>query len=68
MLKVEKTKEMIIDFRMTKNPVRELEINDESAETFGSYRYFGFKIDNKLNWHAHVDVLCNKLNTRLFFL
>ena len=68
MLNVKKTKEMIIDFRLTKNPMRQLEINDESVETVGSYKYLGFTIDNKLNWHAHVDVLCNKLNTSLFFL
>ena len=68
MLNVKKTKEMIIDFRITKNLRRQLEINDESVETVGSYKYLGFKIDNKLNWHARVDVLCNKLNTRLFFL
>ena len=68
MLNVKKTKEMIIDFRLTKNHMRQLEINDESVETVGSYKYLGFAIDNKLNWHAHADVLCNKLNTRLFFL
>ena len=68
MLNVKKTKEMIIDFKITKNPMRQLEINDESVETVGFYKYLGFTIDNKLNWHAHVDVLCNKLNTRLFFL
>ena len=68
MLNVKKTKEMIIDFRIRKNPMRQLEINDESVETVGSYKYLGFTIDNKLNWHAHVDVLCNKLYTRLFFL
>ena len=64
MLNVKKTREMIIDFRVTKNPMRQLEINDEAVETVVSYKYLGFTID----WHAHVDVLCNKLNTRLFFL
>ena len=68
MLNVKKTKEMIIDFRLTKNSMRQLEIKDESVETVGCYKYLGFTIDNKLNWHAHIDVLCNKLNTRLFFL
>ena len=68
MLNVKKTKEMIIDFRITKNPMRQLEINDESVETVAPYKYLGFTIDNKFNWPAHVDVLCNKLNTRLFFL
>ena len=58
---------MVIDFRLTMNPMRQLEINDGSVETVGSYKYLGSTIDNKLNWHAHVDVLCNKLNTRLFF-
>ena len=68
MLNVKKTKETIIDFRVTKNLMRQIEINDESVETVGSYKYLAFTMDNKLNWHAHVDVLCNKLNTRLFFL
>ena len=68
MLNVKKTKEMIIDFRITKNPMRQLGINDESVETVGSYKYLDFTIDNKLYWYAHVDVVCNKLNTRLFFL
>ena len=36
MLNVKKTKEMIIDFRITKNSMRQLEINDESVETDGS--------------------------------
>ena len=68
MLNVKKTKEMIIDFRIKKNPMRQLEINDGSVKTVGSYKYFGFTIDNILNWQPHVDVLCNILNTRLFFL
>ena len=57
MLNVKKTKEMIIDFRVTKNPMRQLEINDESVETVGSYKYLGFTDDTKLNWRTHVDVL-----------
>ncbi|GFS01739.1 fibrinogen-related protein 3-2 [Elysia marginata] len=39
--------------------MRQLEINDESFETVVSYMYLGFTIDNKLNWHAHVDILCS---------
>ena len=56
MLNVEKTKEMIIDFRVTKNPMRQFENNDESVAV-GSYKYLGFTDDTKLNWRAHVDVL-----------
>ena len=48
MLNVKKTKEMIIDFRITKNPMRQLEINDESVETVGSYKYLGFTIDKRI--------------------
>ena len=33
---VKKTKEMIIDQRITKNPMRLFEINDEAIETDGS--------------------------------
>ena len=57
MLNIKKTKEMIIDFRVTKNPMRQLEINDDSVETVGSYKYLVFTIDTKLNWRTHVDVL-----------
>ena len=41
MLNVKKTKEMIIVFRITKNLMRQLEINDESIETVGSSKYLG---------------------------
>ena len=45
-LNVKKTKEMIIDFRITKNPLRPLEIIDDSVETVGSNN-LGLTIDNK---------------------
>ena len=41
MLNVKKTKEMIIVFRITKNLMRQIEINDESIETVGSSKYLG---------------------------
>ena len=47
MLNVKKTKEIIIDFRLTKNPMRQLEIKNEAVETVGSYKYLGFTSDNK---------------------
>ena len=44
MLNVKKTKEMIIDFRIPKNPMRQFEINDKSVETVGSYKFWGSQL------------------------
>ena len=59
---------MIIDFRIIQSPMQPLDIDGETVEIINTYKYLGFTIDNKLNWHAHIDLLCKKLNQRLFFL
>ena len=61
-LNVSKTKEMVVDFRLNKDDTLPLTINGEQVETVQTYRYLGFVIDDKLNWHEHVNALCKKLN------
>ena len=43
-------------------------IGDKTVTIVDTYKYLGLTIDSKLNWHAHVDLLCKKINQRLYFL
>ena len=69
-LNVSITKEMILDFRRQKkkkNPTP-LVINNETVEIVHTYKYFGFTVDDKLNWHEHCNELIKKINKRMYFL
>ena len=68
LLNVSKTKELIIDFRQDIPPHPPVLINNECVELVQSYKYLGFIIDDKLNWHEHISTLSKKLNQRLYFL
>ena len=46
-LNVSKTKEMIIDFRRQKNTPTPLQ------QIVHTYKYLGFTVDDRLNWHEH---------------
>ena len=65
---VTKTKELVIDFRIIKNPFVPLEIESKIVECVESYKYLGMTLDNELNWHLHISTLCSKLSQRLYFL
>ena len=67
-LNVSKTKEMIIDFRRQKSTPTPLGINNETVEIVHTYKYLGFTVDDKLNWHEHCNELINKINKRIYFL
>ena len=67
-LNVSKTKEMIIDFRRQKSTPTPLVINNETVEIVHTYKYLGFTVDDKLNWHEHCNELIKKINKRMYFL
>lgn len=67
-LNVKKTKEIIIDFRILKEPITNLQIHGEVVEILNSYKYLGLTLDNKINWHSYIEVLCKKIHKRLFLL
>ena len=67
-LNVSKTKEMIIDFRRQKRTPIPLVINNERVEIVHTYKYLGFTVDDKLNWHEHCNELIKKINKRMYFL
>ena len=33
-----------------------------------TYKYLGFTVDDKLNWHEHCNELIKKINKRMYFL
>ena len=65
LLNVTKTKEIIVDFRMSKSSTPPLFINDEQVQSF---KFLGTTISNDLSWSAHVALTCKKAHQRLYFL
>ena len=68
LLNVKKTKELIIDFRKSKDPLTPLVIKNEVVEQVHSYKYLGVTIDKDLNWNEHTGIVIKKLHSRNFFL
>ena len=67
-LNVSKTKEIIIDFRIFREPLPPVVINNQNVENVNKYKYLGLMIDDHLNWHEHINILIKRLNQRLYFL
>jgi hypothetical protein len=67
-LNVKKTKEVVFDFRRSKNIHNPVVINGQNVERVESYKYLGTIIDCKLNWEENTQLICNKARKRLFFL
>ena len=65
---VAKTKELIVDFRIHKDPLDPITINDQKVEIITSYKYLGMYIDNDLKWSVHANNLLKSCNQRLYFL
>ena len=68
MLNTDKTKELVIDFRINKEPILPLTIKGKTIEQVDLYIYLGVTIDNQLNWDAQTLSVLSKLNKRLYFL
>ena len=65
---VNKTKEMVFDFRKKKSSVMPVVIKDECVETVSVYKYLGVEIDNQLKFYTCTKSKYSKLQQRLFFL
>ncbi len=63
-LNLEKTKELIVDFRRNK----EVTIKGQQVEIVQSYKYLGAHLDSKLNRKRNSDAVFKKTQSRLFFL
>ena len=68
-LNVDKTKEIVIDFRTsnrTDHPP--LFINGAEVEQVESTKFLGVHISNDLSWSLHTETIAKKARQRLFFL
>ena len=68
LLNVLKTKELIIDFRVKKDPLLPVQIKDQDVDQVQSYKYLGVTIDDKLQWDEHASNTYKKANKRVYFL
>lgn len=67
-LNVQKTKEMLIDFRKNPQNVPDLYICGEKVERVSEYKYLGTIIDDKLNFTANTNLIYRKCQSRIFCL
>ena len=65
-LNVSKTKEMIIDFRISCSHPSSIVLKGSKVDRVSSYKYLGIMIDDKLAWHDHIDYLIKRLNVRMY--
>ena len=68
LLNVQKTKEVIFDFRKKCSPVDPVYIENEHVEIVEKYKYLGTYIRNDLKWYDNVEFQCKKAQKRLYFL
>jgi len=67
-LNIEKTKDMIIDFRNSASHYDSTVIKDQAVDCVESYKYLGTVIDSKLTFEKHCESVCKKGHQRLFCL
>ena len=66
-LNVNKTKEMVIDYRK-KDTDMPLKIDDQIIHQVCKYKYLGVTIDEKLHWSDRINNIKSKANKRLYFV
>ena len=67
-LNVNKTKEMIVDFRKQQREQPPIHIDGTVVERVVSFKFLGVHITDKLNWSTHTDSVVKKAQQRLFNL
>ncbi|XP_055776853.1 carboxypeptidase N catalytic chain isoform X2 [Salvelinus fontinalis] len=67
-LNVNKTKEMIVDFRKKQREHPPIHIDGTVVEKVESFKFLGVHITDKLNWSTHTDSVVKKAQQRLFNL
>lgn len=67
-LNVNKTKEIMVDFRRSGPSHTRLRINDTAVEVLSTTKYLGVHIIDNLSWSLHTSSLAKKAQQRLHFL
>ncbi|KAK3571337.1 hypothetical protein QTP86_007560 [Hemibagrus guttatus] len=67
-LNVDKTKEMVVDFRRAQSDHSPLFINESSVEIVKSTKFLGVHLAENLNWLLNTTSISKKAQQRLYFL
>ena len=67
-LNVNKTKDMIFDFRKKECSHSAIEIGDKFVERVRDYKYLGVTVNEKLDWGVHAETVLSKVNQRMYFV
>ena len=63
-----KCKELRISFSSLPSIVEPVTINDKQIEAVSSAKLLGVLVSDDLKWNVHVNYICKKTATRLYFL
>ncbi len=67
-LNIDKTKELVVDFRRQSREHTPITIDKTPVERVNSFKFLGVHITEDLTWSAHTDAVLKKSHQRLFFL
>ncbi len=67
-LNIDKTKELVVDYRRQSREHTPITIDKTPVERVTSFNFLGVHITEDLTWSAHTDAVLKKAHQRLFFL
>ncbi len=67
-LNIDKTKELVVDYRRQSREHTPITIDKTPVEQVNSFNFLGVHITEDLTWSAHTDAVLKKAHQRLFFL
>ncbi len=67
-LNIDKTKELVVDYRRQSREHTPITIDKTPVEQVSSFKFLGVHITEDLTWSAHTDAVLKKAHQRLFFL
>ncbi len=67
-LNIDKTKELVVDFRRQSREHTPISIDKTPVERVNSFKFLCVHITEDLTWSAHTDAVLKKAHHRLFFL
>ena len=68
LLNVNKTKELVFDFRRNRLDITPVVIDNSPVDICQQVKYLGVIIDDRLNWTSHIDYVVSKCHQRMYFL
>ncbi len=67
-LNIDKTKELVVDYRRQSREHTPISIDKTPVERVNSFKFLGVHITEDITWSAHTDAVLKKAQQRLFFL